>query len=930
VVAAAELSETGRVQVRCPQTVGRAAELAVLRDALAAVPAGGGLVLVTGPPGIGKSRLAGEVLGWAEAGGLRCAVGRATPADAMVAFRPLTQALLGLVRQCGWPPDAGQAWWRAPLAAIVPFAAASGPAADCGMPVRADAVMQLLSRLAGGSPAVLVLEDLHWSDPDTLSLLDCICDGVRSLPVLWVVTIRDSPVWPAGELVARWRGRRGVSWVGLDRLADEAIAEMVTACDPGATAELIGCVQRAAGGVPLIAEELLAATMAPGSFTQAVRDRLAGLAEEARRVVEAAAVLAEPGSWCLLPEVTGLPADRVAAGLDEAVSSSLLVREATGFAFRHSLTREAVAGAVAPGRRRELAAAALAAMDDLPAGAREELRGVAADLAECAGDYRRAGLLAASAGEAALRDGAMATAVDALRRAAALLAGQEEEQEFGLRLRLVQALTLAGHADEAMAEGAQLVAWLPGREDPGRDTWLEQARLALAEAAAGAERWTAAAAYLRSVPSAWRDPALSARAGVLAAEVEFGSGHAGRARELAERLLARGAADPEDQCRAQLLLGRIRRLDDLGAASAWFERALALARAARRPLQVLDALHELGTIEMFDHAGTARLLQARGLAEQLGAMGRRCVLDLQVMAACLGRFETAAAERHAEQALEVGERLGLGAVVTKALCGLAEARAQRRDAAGMERGLAMAAARDPDDRFVEAFAWGQCRGMLALIGGDWARALDCFGRGVAALAEVPNPEPLEFRALWPLLLARAGDPGARDALVAADVPGLTIGFANRGLLGYAAAILAGRAGDAAGADELARRADACLARFPVWGDLARLCAADAARAGGWGQPARWLADAQPTFISLGFTALARRCQPPAAAGRGTVTGREGQVLGLLVQGLTNKEIARQLHLSPRTVDKHVESLLRKSGSRSRVQLARWAGMGETT
>ena len=102
-------------------------------------------------------------------------------------------------------------------------------------------------------------------------------------------------------------------------------------------------------------------------------------------------------------------------------------------------------------------------------------------------------------------------------------------------------------------------------------------------------------------------------------------------------------------------------------------------------------------------------------------------------------MRTGAAERHAEQALEVGERLGLDAVATKALCGLAETRVQRRDAAGMERGLAMAAARDPGDRFVEAFAWGQCRGMLALIDDDWALALDCFGRGVAALAQGTEP-----------------------------------------------------------------------------------------------------------------------------------------------------------------------------------------------
>ena len=169
--------------------------------------------------------------------------------------------------------------------------------------------------------------------------------------------------------------------------------------------------------------------------------------------------------------------------------------------------------------------------------------------------------------------------------------------------------------------------------------------------------------------------------------------------------------------------------------------------------------------------------------------------------------------------------------------------------------------------------------------------------------------------MWPLLLASAGDPGARAALTATEVPGLMIG-ANRGLLSYAAAILAGRDGNATGADELARRADAYLARFPVWGDLARLCAADAAPRRRVGAT-RALADRRPGHLQRSWVHRAGAPVPVRGrrSRRGPVTGRETQVLNLLVQGLTNKEIARRLQLSPRTVDKHVESLLRKSGTR---------------
>jgi len=192
---------------------------------------------------------------------------------------------------------------------------------------------------------------------------------------------------------------------------------------------------------------------------------------------------------------------------------------------------------------------------------------------------------------------------------------------------------------------------------------------------------------------------------------------------------------------------------------------------------------------------------------------------------------------------------------------------------------------------------------------------------------------VEFRALWPLLLAHFADPRAGDELRQANGSGLTVAFTNRGLLGYAQAILAGRAGRRDQAAGCALRADAYLARFPVWAGLARLCAADAARLDGWGHPGRWLSDAAATFTGHGLGPLADRCRrqlSQVSTGLTGVTRREADVLRLLSQGLANKEIGARLHLSPRTVEKHVESLLRKTGSRSRTQLATYAARRGTT
>jgi len=86
------------------------------------------------------------------------------------------------------------------------------------------------------------------------------------------------------------------------------------------------------------------------------------------------------------------------------------------------------------------------------------------------------------------------------------------------------------------------------------------------------------------------------------------------------------------------------------------------------------------------------------------------------------------------------------------------------------------------------------------------------------------------------LLAAHGDAGAAAAIGNARRIGLTVNRVNRGLLGYADAILAGRAGDQRQATELAVTADSELRHYPIWADLARLCAAEPALADGWGQP----------------------------------------------------------------------------------------------
>jgi DNA-binding CsgD family transcriptional regulator len=173
--------------------------------------------------------------------------------------------------------------------------------------------------------------------------------------------------------------------------------------------------------------------------------------------------------------------------------------------------------------------------------------------------------------------------------------------------------------------------------------------------------------------------------------------------------------------------------------------------------------------------------------------------------------------------------------------------------------------------------------------------------------------------------------------------GAAVNPINRGYVGYAEAIALGRAGHAAEAAAAVERADIDLAGLDWSRHLGRRVVAEAAIAAGWGDPATWLWEAYTYFESKGLRSLASACKSllrrmgvpaartsrrhsevPAALRCLGITRRELEVLSLLAEGLSNKEIGERLYLSPRTVEKHVASLLSKTETRSRTALASWS------
>ena len=377
--------------------------------------------------------------------------GRAVPTSVSIPYRPLTEALLLALRKRTIPDDPSLTPWLPALRAMIPTIAdpRGDGHGDYAAPVRGEAVLQLLRRLAGDAGLLLVLEDLHWADPDTLAVVEYLSDNLSAEPVLCVATCRTDTASAGAELVTRLTGRRAARHLALGRLTADQVAAMVRACLPLAADDVITRVQHVADGIPFLVEESLAASGVPRSFADGVRSRLDRLSDGGRLVLYTAALLGRQFDWRLLPAATGLDADLVAGALEQGVGSQLLAVHADVFRFRHMLTREAVAAELLPPRRVTLAARALAALEAAHPGLPGEWGDLAADLALQAGHQDRAGALLIASGRSALGRGALATSIDTLRRAVALL--NDREQRGEAEMLLVEGLALAGRVDEAHA-----------------------------------------------------------------------------------------------------------------------------------------------------------------------------------------------------------------------------------------------------------------------------------------------------------------------------------------------------------------------------------------------------------------------------------------------------------------------------------------------
>jgi DNA-binding SARP family transcriptional activator/tetratricopeptide (TPR) repeat protein len=497
--------------------IGRDAELAEVRAALAEATDDARFVVIEGEPGIGKTRLADELGAIAASGGSVVVWGRSDESGAAPALWPWLSVLRSV---------AGDAAAAPPLLAEVldggaPLMAGQGAALQFQ---RFDAVARALEEAGARRPVVVVLDDLQWADAGSLDLLQFLATRVSG-GVLVVATVRTLGVGVAGPLtdalatVARRPGSRRLRLRGLPATGTRELLAAVVPDDPDA--DVAARIHERAEGNPFYAIELarLAADggvdEVPASVRDVVKLRLREVPEATSSVLSVAAVVGREVDLPLLAGAAGLDVGACVEALDPAAAQRLLVSSSEdpgALRFSHALVREVLVEELTPLRRGQIHLAVADAMSARAGGdalvPRDECEVFAEHLwrSVALGTGTRAAAALERAAETAISRVAYAQAEQALDRAARLrrAAGsgpQAREAELATLLRLLEVMQatryFAGTDRDALARARDL-AGAAGLEDVGRKlAWSGWAALSssgrLAEARPMAEdfldRW---------------------------------------------------------------------------------------------------------------------------------------------------------------------------------------------------------------------------------------------------------------------------------------------------------------------------------------------------------------------------------------------------------------------------------------------------------
>src|SRR3954451_21398654 len=466
--------------------VGRGTELQAIDAAVAALADGrGGAIALVGPGGVGKSRLAREAMTRASAQRIAVLTGRAVDTGGSTAQRPLIEALAPWAR-AHQLSDVDLGAHNRAYGVLVP-GWASGPADPLSPVFVAEALLRLLPHISPTGQILLVLEDQHWADDETLAAVEYVADAAASMPLLLAVTSRDEE-GPGARRTIRALAARGamrlLRLMPLDAASTRELAER--RLGRPITAGLTSLLVERSEGLPLFVEELLSALELSGSLVadgesvdvvalgervlplsvaDTVAARLEQLPDEERRVIETAALLGRSFDDKL-----------VAAALDTDVAGALQAATVIGLVhedpdrpgrlrFRHALVRDGVLVSTYPPRRVELARSLLnrLVVDELD----DDDLAVAIDLATRADDSALAARLALRRAMAAFDVWAMGTAERGLAEARTY-AGDDPELLIEIDVNALRVASIVGRLGVVMQLGQALLSRLVRRGRPAR------------------------------------------------------------------------------------------------------------------------------------------------------------------------------------------------------------------------------------------------------------------------------------------------------------------------------------------------------------------------------------------------------------------------------------------------------------------------------
>jgi len=907
---------------------GREAEQKVIRDLLRCAQRGaGGVVLVEGEPGIGKSLLLRDATDEAAERGFSLAAGAADRLGQAIPFFMPRTAL------------------REPFAGLT----VDDPGAE--LP---DATSRWLTRIraqleqrAAAAPVLVCLDDLHWASPVTLAALRALPRDLKRHPVAWLLARSITPQREAGYLFSQLE-RDGAARLTLVPLDQDAVAAMLTdafgappdqeltnlaggACgNPSLVDELIGGLRddhavHVTGG-----RAILTSARLPQRIYRLAQRRLDGLSKQARQLLVTAAVLGPAFRLEDAAEMLGETCAMLLPAVEEAMDAAIVTAAENAFAFRHQLLHRAVGemiprparkalhrqyGELLLGRGESAARAAShllraaylgdpASLARLDAAAAQTLGSVpqtAADLA------LRALELTPPADPAALsRAVAAAEALTAAGRVepAARIAHDMLTKplpplaEDRLRCALSSVLCAVGQAGDARAEAEKVLAQpqLPGDLRDQALTAHLQALTGLRDEGAGP-----VADAMLAAPAQHSRPAAAA-ALIARAVISWDHGQISHGLELLLDAARHGTGSSADARHAQPLLALAAALVDLRQ----FGEAEDILRAADNPpLWKIPAGAALSLLRARIHLAGGRLGEAGAdgqaalaIARNLGAHGYTATAHSVLAMIELRRGDIAAAARHIASRPAPGPQFA--DLYARPETTLAEAQViEARDgpAAALDHLRQLCA--DLEARP------GLLLGDPALAGWLTRTALAADDRDLAARAA---------RAAWTLAEAHPGFP----AVVAAAAHSQGLARRDPDCLGEAAAQLPDPWARASAAEDLG-------VLHGRHGDRDRAIGYLKEALGGYRQAG---ADRDQARIRRRLRKLGIRRRhwstPPArpVTGWDSLTDTEQAVAGLVAEGLNNSQVAARMYISPHTVAHHLRQAFRKLSIASRVELTR--------